>query len=349
MLHTNRPLQEKMTLFWHNHFATAYTKLAGALTPAEATRYLAAKKSEDPGGVRGQIEMLRDNALGNFQTLLVEIAKDTAMLVWLDGRTNTRAMPQENFGREIMELFTMGVGHYTEADVYAAARVFTGWNLTRVVGVGTDPAASQRFFYNANQHDTDAKTFTFPIYTNGSRTIPARAASGGLQDGVDLIAAVARHPETARRLARKLYAYFVSEASDADPVLIDELASVYAQNDTNIRPMVRHLLTSPQFTDPANRHTRVLLAARVRRARSKKWLGRAVAERRSRRSQHGTAVVRTARRVGLEPGRDCTDGRYAGAHEFRGAARDQPEVQPRGRSQGYGSTPSGCLGTSSIC
>ena len=109
MLHTNRPLQEKMTLFWHNHFATGYNKIAGALTAAEAARYFAAKASEDPGGVQGQIEMLRANALGNFQQILVNIAKDTAMLVWLDGRTNVRTRPQENFAREIMELFTLGV------------------------------------------------------------------------------------------------------------------------------------------------------------------------------------------------------------------------------------------------
>jgi len=105
MIHTNRPLQEKMTLFWHNHFATAYTKLAGQLGQDQATRYLAAKPSEDPGGVRGQIEMLRDNALGNFRDLLLAVAQDVAMLVWLDGRTNTKARPQENFAREIMELF----------------------------------------------------------------------------------------------------------------------------------------------------------------------------------------------------------------------------------------------------
>jgi uncharacterized protein (DUF1800 family) len=125
-VHSDRPLQEKMTLFWHNHFATGYAKIASALTATEGARYLAAKASEDPGRVRGQLEMLRDNALGNFRDILLAIAKDTAMLVWLDGRTNTKAKPQENFGREIMELFTVGVGNYTEPDVYAAARVFSG-------------------------------------------------------------------------------------------------------------------------------------------------------------------------------------------------------------------------------
>src|SRR6185436_9961900 len=135
----------------------------------------------DPGKVRGQIEMLRENALGNFRDILVNIAKDTAMLVWLDGRTNTRAKPQENFGREIMELFTIGVGNYTEEDVYAAARVFTGWNLPRQ-GNAADNTQHYEFLYVANQHDVGAKTFSFPIYANGSKTIPARTAADGMQD-----------------------------------------------------------------------------------------------------------------------------------------------------------------------
>jgi uncharacterized protein (DUF1800 family) len=249
-LHTNRPLQEKMTLFWHNHFATAYTKLAGAVGAAEATRYMAAKRSEDPGGVRGQIEMLRDNALGNFQTLLVEIAKDTAMLIWLDGRTNTRAMPQENFGREIMELFTMGVGHYTEADVYAAARVFTGWNLTR------GGAGALTFFYNAGQHDTNAKTFSFPIYADGSKTIAARAAGSGMQDGLDFIAALARSPHTAAYLARKLYRFFISELGEVDEEFVNRVSAVYFQSGYNMRTVMREVLSSRQFWDERNRYAR---------------------------------------------------------------------------------------------
>src|SRR4029079_13586693 len=127
-------------------------KIAGAVSAAEGARYLAAKSSEDPGQVRGQIEMLRDNALGKFKDILLAIAKDTAMLVWLDGRTNTKAKPQENFGREIMELFTVGVGNYTEEDVYAGARVFTGWNLQRP-GAATDGSQHYEFIYNANQHE----------------------------------------------------------------------------------------------------------------------------------------------------------------------------------------------------
>ena len=249
MLHTNRPLQEKMTLFWHNHFATAYTKLAGAVGTVDATRYLAAKPDEN--GVRGQIEMLRDNALGNFQTLLVEIAKDTAMLIWLDGRTNFRAMPQENFGRELMELFTMGVGHYTEADVYAAARVFTGWNLARAAG-----AAPLTFFFNAAQHDTNAKTFSFPIYPDGSMTIAARAAGSGMQDGLDLIAALARSPHTAAYLARKLYRFFISEFGEVDQEFVNRVSAVYFQSGYNMRAVMREVLSSRQFWDERNRYTR---------------------------------------------------------------------------------------------
>src|SRR5579864_334560 len=213
MVHTNRPLQEKMTLFWHNHFATAYSKIAGILGAAEASRYMAAKSSEDPGRVRGQIEMLRDNALGNFRDILVNIAKDTAMLVWLDGRTNTKAKPQENFGREVMELFSMGVGHYTEPDVYAAARVFTGWNLQQI-GTVSDGSLHYEFAYVAGQHETSPKTFSFPIYSNGSNTIPARAAAAGMQDGIDFINALASNPNTGRFLAAKLWRFFVNEFQD---------------------------------------------------------------------------------------------------------------------------------------
>ena len=148
MVHTKRPLQEKMALFWHNHFATAYTKIASEIGDgAFATRMLAAKPDEDASRTKGQIELFREYALGNFRDLLIEVAKDPAMLVWLDGRTNVRARPQENFARELMELFTMGVGRFEETDVYAGARVFTGWNLNlanRNTGAGALRVLLQR-------------------------------------------------------------------------------------------------------------------------------------------------------------------------------------------------------------
>jgi uncharacterized protein (DUF1800 family) len=255
MLHSNRPLQEKMTLFWHNHFATGYTKIAGALGAAEGARYLAAKAVEDPGKVRGQIEMLRDNAVGNFRDILVNIAKDAAMLVWLDGRTNTKAQPQENFGREIMELFTVGVGNYTEPDVTAAARVFTGWNLQRP-GVVTDGSQHYEFIYNPNQHDVAAKTFSFAIYPDGSKTIPARASAGGMQDGIDFINGLAAHPNTARYLATKLYRFFVTEFGAVNVTFVNRVASVYLQSSGDMKTVMREVLLSPEFWDQTAYFTR---------------------------------------------------------------------------------------------
>jgi uncharacterized protein (DUF1800 family) len=248
MIHSDRPLQEKMTLFWHNHFATGYAKIAGTFGAAEGARYLAAKSSEDPGKVRGQIEMLRENALGNFRDILLNIAKDTAMLVFLDGRTNTKAKPQENFAREIMELFTMGVGNYTEADVYAGARVFSGWNLARP-GVVADGSQHYEFIYNAGQHDTAAKAFSFPIYADGNNTIPARTANDGMQDGIDLINALAASPTTARYLAAKLYRFFVSEFGAVNETFVARVASVYLQSRYDMRAVMREVLLSPEFWD----------------------------------------------------------------------------------------------------
>jgi uncharacterized protein (DUF1800 family) len=244
MVHSQRPLQEKMTLFWHNYFATAYSKVSAGIQAANGTRLM-----------NGQIDLFRQNALGNFRQLLLSVAQDPAMLIWLDGDTNTKAQPQENFGRELMELFSRGVGYYTEDDVYAAARVFTGWNMTKPA----DPTASGaqlNFVYNANQHDTTAKTFSFPIYASGSMTIPARAASAGMQDGIDLITALASHQQTATRLVTKLYNFFVSETITPDPAFISDLANTYLQNDTNILPVVQQILRSPQFQDPSVYFTR---------------------------------------------------------------------------------------------
>ena len=255
MVHSDRPLQEKMTLFWHNHFATGYAKVAGALGAAEGTRYFAAKASQDPGRVRGQVEMLRDNALGNFRDILVNIAKDTAMLVWLDGRTNTRAMPQENFAREIMELFTMGVGTFTEEDVYAGARVFTGWNLSRP-GAAADGSQHYEFVYNAAQHETNPKTFSFPIYPDGNRTIPGRSAAQGMQDGLDFIDALAASPNTARYLATKLYRFFVSEMGPVNNGFVERVASVYLQSRYDMKAVMRAVLTAPEFWDQSAYFTR---------------------------------------------------------------------------------------------
>src|SRR5438874_1749212 len=115
---------------------------------------------------------------------------------------------------------TRGNGFYTAQDVYAAARVFTGWNLNINRGTG-DGNNLYSFIYNANQHETAAKTFSFPVYSDGGTTIPSRSASAGMQDGLDLMNALAMHPETARRVAQKLYDFFVSETVPAPAAFIN--------------------------------------------------------------------------------------------------------------------------------
>ena len=199
------------------------------------------------------------------------------MLIWLDGKTNTKAKPQENFGREIIELFTVGVDNYVETDVYAAARVFTGWNIQGSDDYRKDEYgdlnAYQEFVYNADQHETSEKTFSFPIYSNGSRTIPARSESAGMQDGLDLINALAFHPETGRRLARKFWGWFVSDVLPPDPAFVEAVAGVYRQNNTEIRPVMRYILTSSWFTNPSMYFTRYSMPAEfvIRSIREVGW------------------------------------------------------------------------------
>jgi uncharacterized protein (DUF1800 family) len=255
MVHTRRPLQEKMAMFWHNHFATAYSKVAGVVGGVQGTKMMALKAGELPGPT-GQVELFRQFALGSFRDLLVAMAQDPAMLIWLDGRQNTRQRPQENFGREIMELFTFGVGNYAEADVYAAARVFTGWNIRRVGADNNDPNVYYETFFTAGNHDATAKTFTFPIYNDGGRTIPARAAAEGMQDVTDFVTALARHPATARRLATKLWHFFVSDIHAPEDGFLQNVANVYLQSNTEMRPVIRYILRSPWFGESDRYHAR---------------------------------------------------------------------------------------------
>jgi uncharacterized protein (DUF1800 family) len=256
MVHSQRPLEEKMALFWHNHFATAYSKLSGAVGQERATRLMDNDPNSLAGTERGMIQKLRELGTGNFATLLWQMARDPAMIYWLDSQLNTRTRPQENFGREIMELFSLGIGNYTEADVYAAARVFTGFNW-QINGDRANTTGSwYSYRYVPNDHDPTAKTFTFEIYPDGNKTIPARAAAQGEQDALDFVLALVRHPATARRLATRLYKFFVNETAAPDESLITTMANTYLGNNYNIKAMLRTLVASPQFRDPQNFYTR---------------------------------------------------------------------------------------------
>ncbi len=252
MIHSQRPLEEKMALFWHNHFATAYSKLAGGVGQERATRLMDNDPMSLAGSPAGQIQVLREFATGSFPGMLLAMSKHPAMVYWLDSQLNTRTRPQENFGREIMELFSLGVGNYTEQDVYAAARVFTGFNW-QIAGDRTSTTSSYyEFLYRAADHDTAAKTFTFAIYPDGGKTMPARAAAAGEQDALDLILALARHPATAHRLADRLYKFFVNETAEPDKALIGSMANAYLGNNYNIKAVLRTLFQSSQFRNPAN-------------------------------------------------------------------------------------------------
>ena len=144
MLHTQRPLEEKMTLFWHNHFATANYKV------------------ENPAWMWQQNQTFRAHALGNFRQMLQAVTRDPAMLVWLDGVDNRKGHPNENYGRELQELFTMGVGSgYTEKDVQEAARAFTGWQVDR----DTNSAV-----FRPERHDDGVKTFSARPATSAATT-----------------------------------------------------------------------------------------------------------------------------------------------------------------------------------
>ena len=213
MINTNRPLEEKMTLFWHCLFATGNSKV------------------EAPPTMLQQINTFRRFALGNFRDILVELSKDPAMIFWLDNQENTNQVHNENYGRELLELFSMGIGNYTEDDVKECARAFTGWTFKNPI-----PAAKPygrfkwEFEFRPDLHDYGEKTFL---------------GETGTFDGADIVDIVVRQPATAQFLARRLYLFFVADRPDQ--AAIDELAEVYVRSGFEIRSMLRSLFLSDYF------------------------------------------------------------------------------------------------------
>jgi hypothetical protein len=201
MLTTRRPLEEKLTLFWHGHFATGENKV------------------RDYRMMLRQNLMFRAGASGSFRDLLVGLLKDPAMLVYLDNGENVKAHPNENFGRELLELFTMGVGNYSERDVREAARAFTGWTNDVLV-----------FKLDAEQHDAGQKTFL-------GRTGPL-----GGEDIIDIILA---QQVTAEFVAAKLYRFFVREEI-ADPVKV-ALGRTFRESGYQVKPLLKRILLSKDF------------------------------------------------------------------------------------------------------
>ncbi len=209
MVYTPRPLEEKLTLFWHNHFPTSYSKV-------DTVPLLYAQNN-----------LLRRFCAGRFEELLLEVAKDRAMLFYLDNNTNVKDAIQENWGRELLELFTMGVNRYTQADVRAAAAAFTGWT--------SEFEPPYAFYFDPEQHEYGPKTFL--------------GHTGDL-DGGDIIQIVARRPETAEYLTAKLARFFLGH--NPGGALSRRLADLYFERNGNIKALVRAILLSDDFDQTAD-------------------------------------------------------------------------------------------------
>ena len=215
ILYDPDPLREKMTLFWHSHFATSDRKVQSAPLMLQ------------------QNETLRKHALGNFGDLLTAIISDAAMLVWLDGAESRREKPNENFAREFLELFTLGVGNYSEKDVREAARAFTGWVTVRGQGSFGSPPA---FEFDRDRCDTGTKTFL---------------RQTGTWQAADIVRIVLKQPATAELLCRKLYRFFISESEDPGTNILKPLAEELRAHNYSIGHVVGVILRSNRFYDRA--------------------------------------------------------------------------------------------------
>jgi uncharacterized protein (DUF1800 family) len=209
MIATDQPLVERMTLFWHGHFTSSLMKV----------RY--------PSSLFRQNALFRQEALGNYASLLRSVARDPAMLIYLDGRGSVARQPNENFARELLELFTLGEGRYGEADIQAAARAFTGWSVDRESG---------QFVVHSDRHDDGQKTFL---------------GKSGRFGGDEILAILLAQPRTAETIVGKLWREFVS--LKPDPAEVRRLAAGFRQGGYEIKPLMRALFLSAAFRDPANR------------------------------------------------------------------------------------------------
>jgi uncharacterized protein (DUF1800 family) len=210
---TPSPLIEKMTLFWHGHFATSGQKVRPAYK------------------MWRQNETFRQNALGSFRTLVKAVSRDPAMMIWLDIVQSKKEYPNENFGREVMELFTLGEGHYTESDVKAAARAFTGYRINQ---------SDQSFRFADRQFDPGLKTFM---------------GKTGPWDGDQVLDIIVSQPQCARFIATKLWRFFADD--DPDPKLVDALASEFRNSHDELRPLMKTLFLSEEFYSTQTRGSQI--------------------------------------------------------------------------------------------
>lgn len=221
MVRTSQPLREKMVLFWHDHFATKRSKIL------RLPMYL------------GQNEVLREHALGSFRELLFAVAADAGMLRFLDNRLSDARNPNENWGRELLELFTLGVDNgYQQTDVYEMARVFTGWT--------TPDLNSPDFLYDPSLHDTKDKTLF-------GKTIRGRDGKAGMDEGYEAMELILEKHECSAYLATKLVQWFVSH--EPNPEFVSRIAEVLRDSGYSIRATLTAIFDSDEFFAPENRST----------------------------------------------------------------------------------------------
>jgi len=232
MVNTERPLEEKMTLFWHGVFATGWTK------------------SEHTPTIVDHIQMLRENSMENFRTLLLGISQDPAMIFWLDNNENHGDAINENYGREILELFSMGIGNYTEDDIKSAARAFTGWTYKQPVPLYPYGQRSVEYLFREDDHDFGEKTFL---------------GHTGNFDGDDIIDIIAKQEPTARFIGRHLYNFFVADEAQvpawsieppANPEAIDDLVKAWMDSDADIKEVLRTMFNSDWFKEARFQHVK---------------------------------------------------------------------------------------------
>jgi len=223
MISTEKPLEEKIALFWHQVFATGNAKLDNCDQMLE------------------QIKMFRQLGLGSYKDMLVEISKNPAMIFWLDNNENHREAVNENWGRELLELFSMGVSNYTEVDVREASRAFTGWTIRAKLPRQPYGRYPWHFEYREEDHDDGEKTFL--------------GESGNL-NGEDIIDIVVQQPATARFICRHLYNFFVADEPQVpswtieparDEEALDAMMTTFEENNYEIKPLLRMMFNSEFF------------------------------------------------------------------------------------------------------
>ena len=234
MISTSCPMEEKIALFWHGLFATGYAKLNQARS------------------LLNQVDMFRRSGLGSFEGLLVELSKDPAMIVWLDNNENHGSAINENYGRELLELFSMGIGNYTEDDIKECSRAFTGWTLGNAEYMAVRAAKDSiwpygriawHFDYRDEDHDAGEKTFL---------------GETGKFNGEDIIAIIAKQESTARFVATRLFQFFAAdEITEDGEKAIKEMITSYFSSGYQIRAMLRTLFHTDYFKSDEARFARV--------------------------------------------------------------------------------------------